>query len=73
MATRDGFFLENNTSTLQRGLKCVGGINPPKNILGKESRLYDVIVIGAGYAGLTACRDLCTAGRSLIILRERQS
>jgi len=35
------------------------------------SRTYDVIVIGAGFAGVTAARDLGSAGRSVVVLEAR--
>lgn len=63
MTTRDGFYLQNDNDLLQKGLRCAGAINPPTNVGGKRLRVYDVIVVGAGYSGLTACRDLCIAGR----------
>lgn len=32
---------------------------------------YDVVVIGAGFAGVTAARELTQAGRSVLILEAR--
>ena len=62
MTTRDGYYYDNETSTLHTGLKCKGAIEPLTNIGSKND--FDVIVIGAGYAGLTATRDLCISGIS---------
>ena len=36
-----------------------------------KNRTYDVIVIGAGFAGVTAARDLASAGRSVLVLEAR--
>ena len=33
--------------------------------------MFDVIVIGAGFAGLTAARDQREAGRSVLVLEAR--
>jgi NADPH-dependent 2,4-dienoyl-CoA reductase/sulfur reductase-like enzyme len=32
---------------------------------------YDVVVIGAGFTGLTAARDLSTAGKSVLLIEAR--
>lgn len=36
-----------------------------------ETELYDVVVIGAGFAGLVAGRDLIEAGRKVLVLEAR--
>ena len=61
MATREGLLFDNSSSVLQRGLPCKGAVKPFTNNTDERVE-FDVIVVGAGYAGLTACRDLCTAG-----------
>lgn len=43
---------------LQLGLTPVGVIRPSANDSGDNDRVYDCIVIGAGYTGLVAARDL---------------
>ena len=46
---------------LQAGLPSIGVIEPSQMI--KSSiEVFDVIVVGAGYTGLTAARDLATSG-----------
>ena len=37
-----------------------------------NSTRYDVIVIGAGFAGLTAARELSNSGRRVLILEARE-
>ena len=49
----------------QAGLPTIGAIEPPTYTAGPQTDVHDVIVIGAGYAGLVACRDLATQGTSL--------
>jgi NADPH-dependent 2,4-dienoyl-CoA reductase/sulfur reductase-like enzyme len=61
MTTRDGFQLKTAEGTL-KGLPCAGVIAPDSKLSGSGS-VYDVAVIGAGYAGLIAARDLAYRGR----------
>ncbi|KAJ5594004.1 uncharacterized protein N7459_000212 [Penicillium hispanicum] len=53
------------------GFKCEGVISPPTNTSAPQGHVYDVIVIGAGYAGLSAARDLATTRHSVLMLEGR--
>jgi NADPH-dependent 2,4-dienoyl-CoA reductase/sulfur reductase-like enzyme len=60
MTSRDGFQWTPEEG-LAQGIPSIGVISPPTNIM-SGSKPCDVIVVGAGYSGLTAARDLCVAG-----------
>lgn len=48
---------------LATGLCSYGVIQPERKIRqGEENKVWDAVVIGAGYAGLIAARDLVKAG-----------
>ncbi|KAK4543046.1 hypothetical protein LTR36_005823 [Oleoguttula mirabilis] len=57
-------------SGLQKGIPSISVINPPTNIVSSEQE-YDVAIIGAGYTGLTAARDLTAAGHKVLLLEAR--
>lgn len=59
----DGFSYTVATGQLQAGLLTKGAI-VPKTSFGSAlpAKQFDVIVIGAGYCGLTAARDAAVAG-----------
>lgn len=44
------------------GLPTIGVVEPSTNSAEAQGYIHDVIVIGAGYAGLVATRDLATQG-----------
>lgn len=60
MTSRDGFQWTPETGLVQ-GVPSIGVISPPTNITSEPGQ-FDVIVVGAGYSGLTASRDACLAG-----------
>ncbi|KAF1851637.1 flavin-containing amine oxidase [Cucurbitaria berberidis CBS 394.84] len=70
MATTDGQSWT-PTEGLKRGLPCLGAISPPKFQVPGVHETLDVIVIGAGYAGLVAARDLTTQGKKTLLLEGR--
>lgn len=62
MHSTDGFSWT-PSSGRQDGLPTIGAVEPPTHYIHPEGDVHDVIVIGAGYAGLVASRDLATQGR----------
>ncbi|GME48596.1 hypothetical protein GTA08_BOTSDO12869 [Neofusicoccum parvum] len=56
---------------IKTGLPCVGAIAPAQSFQQSETGIFDVIVLGAGYAGLIAARDLSTQGRAVLLLEAR--
>lgn len=66
MTSRDGYQWTPEAG-LAQGVPSIGVISPPSNVT-SATRPWDVIVVGAGYSGLTATRDLTLAGKQLSIL-----
>lgn len=59
--TSDGY-LWTPAKGIQRGaLETDAVVSPQRSISGPKDKVYDAVVIGAGYAGLSAARDLCGA------------
>lgn len=50
---------------IRHGLPTIGAVDPPTFFASSKDQVYDVIVVGAGYAGLVASRDLATQGACL--------
>ncbi|OQV01297.1 hypothetical protein CLAIMM_06678 [Cladophialophora immunda] len=57
-------------SGLKSGLPSVAVVKPETNVQNRD-KVFDVAIIGAGYAGLTAARDLSTSGHSTLLLEAR--
>lgn len=51
----------------REGLPTIGVVEPSTRSSQPEGDIHDVIVIGAGYAGLVASRDLATQGRIWVV------
>ncbi|KAF2994091.1 hypothetical protein E8E14_000933 [Neopestalotiopsis sp. 37M] len=70
-STTDGF-VWTPSGGLSEGLPTVGLIDPPTHLISEEKNFtYDAIVVGAGYAGLVAARDLATQGKKTLLLEGR--
>ncbi|KAG9664038.1 monoamine oxidase N, partial [Aureobasidium melanogenum] len=69
MTSRDGYQWT-ESSGLVKGVPSIGVIQPPTNIR-DEQATYDVIVVGAGYCGLTAARDAALSGLRVLLLEAR--
>ena len=69
MTSRDGHCWTPE-SGLQAGVPSIGVISPPSNITSSDI-LYDVVVIGAGYCGLTAARNAALEGLTVLLLEGR--
>lgn len=62
MSSKDGYSWTESQG-LKSGVPCIGAISPPTNLKNNNTK-YEVIVVGAGYCGLTAARDAAIAGKS---------
>ncbi|KAM3541827.1 hypothetical protein ARSEF1564_005258 [Beauveria bassiana] len=69
MTSKDGFSWT-KADGLRPGIPCIGAIQPSSNIKSTDTE-FDVIVVGAGYAGLTAARDTSVAGLKVLLLEAR--
>ena len=74
MKRRD--FIKGAAATVATGAvtACATATDAPENLknsAASETNLYDVIVVGAGFAGLTASRDLSKNGHKVLMLDAR--
>lgn len=60
MTSKDGYSWT-EAQGLKAGIPTIGLIQPPTNVKDQQAT-YDVVIVGAGYTGLTAARDATLAG-----------
>ncbi|KAK7428033.1 hypothetical protein QQZ08_005465 [Neonectria magnoliae] len=56
---------------VRHGLPTIGVVVPPTHSIQPPTETYDAIVIGSGYAGLVASRDLATQGKKTLLIEAR--
>lgn len=49
---------------VRHGLPSIGVVTPSTHFVNPKNDVFDAIVIGSGYAGLVAARDLAIQGES---------
>ncbi|KAF7558187.1 hypothetical protein G7Z17_g124 [Cylindrodendrum hubeiense] len=59
------------TEGISQGLPTIGVVVPPARSIQPQTATYDAIVIGSGYAGLVAARDLATQGKKTLLIEAR--
>ncbi|KAH8631135.1 Monoamine oxidase N [Alternaria alternata] len=71
MDSRDGYTWT-PIEGLKAGVPSLGVITPSTNLSeSEEEEFYDVIVVGAGYCGLTAARNAAIEGLKVLLLEGR--
>ncbi|CZT41206.1 probable monoamine oxidase N [Rhynchosporium secalis] len=69
MNSKDGFQWTEQGG-LKQGVPTIGKIQPKSN-LSSTNHIFDVIIVGAGYAALTAARDCTTSGLKVLLVEAR--
>ncbi|GAA5855725.1 hypothetical protein JCM8547_001659 [Rhodosporidiobolus lusitaniae] len=70
-SSKEGYRYVASSAQLSQGLASEGVIVPPVDVRTPPGGQYDVIVVGAGYAALTAARDSALSGLSVLLLEAR--
>ncbi|KAH8431063.1 flavin monoamine oxidase family protein [Aspergillus melleus] len=69
--TSDGYTWRKETGVKKGDLHCRGVVEPREKYTAPAGHIFDAIVIGAGYSGLRAARDLTDYGLSVLMLEAR--
>ncbi|KAJ6094547.1 amine oxidase [Penicillium canescens] len=69
--TQDGYSWTDATGVRKGGLRCRGVVEPSENRTTPAGHVHDAIVVGAGYAGLMAAREMTDHGLSVLLLEAR--
>ncbi|KAI9166314.1 Monoamine oxidase N [Paramyrothecium foliicola] len=69
MTSKDGYSWT-EAQGLKSGVPSIGVIQPPTNIKDQYAG-FDLVIVGAGYTGLTAARDATLAGLKVLLLEAR--
>ncbi|CAG8000440.1 unnamed protein product [Penicillium olsonii] len=69
--TQDGFTWTRATGVRLGNLQCRGVMQPPEKRDAPAGHIYDAIVIGAGYTGLMAAREMTDRRLSVLMLEAR--
>ncbi|KAL2394095.1 Monoamine oxidase N [Exophiala dermatitidis] len=70
MTSRDGFVWTPSAGG-KEGIPSISVIEPQQHVAADTKEVLDAIVIGAGYSGLVAARDLTTQGFRTLLLEGR--
>lgn len=65
--TQDGYSWTAASGMRKGGLRCRGVIEPSGKRTTPAGHLHDAIIIGAGYAGLMAARDMTDRGKVQVL------
>ncbi|GAA6022241.1 hypothetical protein JCM10207_008901 [Rhodosporidiobolus poonsookiae] len=68
--SREGYRFDQR-SGLETGFATEGAIRPAQYRSHQAGQRFDTIVIGAGYTGLVAARDLTNAGQNVLLVEAR--
>ncbi|CAI7641200.1 unnamed protein product [Penicillium bialowiezense] len=69
--TQDGYTWNRASGVRKGDLHCRGVVEPREKLVAPAGHIYDAIIIGAGYTGLMAAREMSDRGLSVLMLEAR--